>query len=131
MGSDWTEPPPAQEGVCPAATGCASRGRPGAGTPRIPSRCRRGTTYDALILTVEEAASRVGRSPETVRRWIRSGRLSATIEGRRRVIDPSDLDSIRDEIYPMLDLPPEWQQLEDGTPAPNWVAVIALARNGR
>jgi len=82
-------------------------------------------------LTVEEAASRVGRSPETVRRWIRSGRLSATIEGRRRVIDPSDLDSIRDEIYPMLDLPPEWQQLEDGTPAPNWVAVIALARNGR
>ena len=45
------------------------------------------------ILTVEEAASRVGRSHETVRRWIRSGRLVATTEGRGRVIDPADLES--------------------------------------
>ena len=83
------------------------------------------------MLTVEEAATRVGRSPETVRRWIREGRLSATIEGRRRVIDPADLHSVRDELYPMLPLPPEWQRLEDGTPAPNWVAAVALSRNGR
>jgi len=41
-------------------------------------------------------------------------------EGHRRVIDPVDLDAIRDEPYPMLSLPGEWQQLEDGTPAPNW-----------
>lgn len=83
------------------------------------------------MLTVDQAASRVGRSPETVRRWIRSGRLSATTEGRRRVIDPSELDSVRDQLYPMLALPPEWQRLEDGTPAPNWVATVALSRNGR
>jgi hypothetical protein len=31
---------------------------------------------------------------------------------------------VRDEMYPMLPLPPEWQQLEDGTPAPNWVAGL-------
>jgi len=83
------------------------------------------------MLTIEEAASRVGRSPETVRRWIRNGRLSTTTEGRRRVIDPADLDSVRDELYPMLPLPPEWQRLEDGTPAPNWVAAVALSRSGR
>lgn len=83
------------------------------------------------MLTVDEAASRVGRSPETVRRWIRSGRLPAATEGRRRVIDPTDLDSIRDELYPMLPLPPEWQQFEDGTAVPNWVAAVALSRSGR
>lgn len=83
------------------------------------------------MLTVDEAASRVGRSPETVRRWIRSGRLPAATEGRRRVIDPADLEAVRDELYPMLPLPTEWRQLEDGTPAPNWVAAVALSRNGR
>lgn len=87
------------------------------------------TIFD--VLTVEEAARRVGRSPDTVRRWIRSGRLAAATEGRRRVIDPADLEAIRDELYPMLPLPPEWQQLEDGTPAPNWVATVALSRSGR
>lgn len=66
-----------------------------------------------------------------MRRWIRSGRLAATTEGRRRVIDPADLDSVRDELYPMLPMPAEWQHLADGTPAPNWVAAVALSRSGR
>ncbi|MCA1680237.1 MAG: helix-turn-helix domain-containing protein [Actinobacteria bacterium] len=83
------------------------------------------------MLTVDEAAHRVGRSPDTVRRWIRSGRLTATRAGRRRLIDPADLDSIRDDLYPMLPLPPEWEHLEDGTPVPNWVAAVALSRAGR
>lgn len=83
------------------------------------------------MLTVLEAASRVGRSPETVRRWIRDGRLPAQTQDGRRVIDPADLDSVRDELYPMLPLPPEWQYLEDGSPAPNWVATVALSRSGR
>lgn len=83
------------------------------------------------MLTVDQAADRIGRSPQTVRRWIRSGRLSATTEGRRRVIDPAELDSIRDELYPMLPLPTEWERLEDGSPAPNWVAAVALSRSGR
>lgn len=83
------------------------------------------------MLTVAEAASRVGRSPDNVRRWIRDGRLPAQTHGRRREIDPTDLDSLRDELYPMLPLPPEWQRLEDGSPAPNWVAAVALSRSGQ
>jgi excisionase family DNA binding protein len=83
------------------------------------------------MLTVTEAANRIGRSPATVRRWIRSGRLASTVEGRRTVIDPVELDSVRDEVYPVLELPPEWQHLEDGTPLPNPVAAVALSRSGR
>jgi len=45
--------------------------------------------------------------------------------------DPDALDEVRDEMYPMLPLPPEWQEFEDGTPAPNWVAAVALSRLGR
>jgi excisionase family DNA binding protein len=83
------------------------------------------------MLTVEVAANRVGRSPGTVRRWIRDGRLTAQIEGRRRVIDSAELDTVCNELYPMLPVPPEWERLEDGTPAPNWVAAVALSRDGR
>jgi excisionase family DNA binding protein len=83
------------------------------------------------MLTVAEAAQRVGRSPGTVRRWIREGRLRAERSNGYRMIDPDALDEVRDEMYPMLPLPPEWQELEDGTPAPNWVAAVALSRLGR
>jgi excisionase family DNA binding protein len=50
------------------------------------------------VITVGEAASRVGRSPETVRRWIRSGRLPASRDGGRLLLDASDLDTVRDEL---------------------------------
>jgi excisionase family DNA binding protein len=84
-----------------------------------------------IVITVVEAASRVGRSPETVRRWIRSGRLPASRDRGRLLLEVSDLDTVRDELYPMLPLPEEWQRLEDGTRAPNWVAAVALSRSGR
>jgi hypothetical protein len=58
-----------------------------------------------------------------VRRWIRDGRLRAETTHGRRLIDPCILDEVRDEIYPMLPLPPEWRKLEDGTAAPNWVGA--------
>jgi excisionase family DNA binding protein len=83
------------------------------------------------VITVGEAASRVGRTPETVRRWIRSGRLPASRDRGRLLLDAGDVDTVRDELYPMLPLPEEWQRLEDGTPAPNWVAAVALSRSGR
>jgi excisionase family DNA binding protein len=83
------------------------------------------------MLTIAEAAKRVGRSPGTVRRWIRDGRLPADTERGARLIDAADLEVVRDSIYPTLPVPPEWQRVEDGTPAPNWVAGVALSRLGR
>ncbi|HTR89781.1 MAG TPA: helix-turn-helix domain-containing protein [Solirubrobacteraceae bacterium] len=44
------------------------------------------------MLTVVEAAQRVGRSMSTVRRWIRSGFLPATMAGGRWLIEPDALD---------------------------------------
>jgi excisionase family DNA binding protein len=83
------------------------------------------------MLTIAEAAKRVGRSPGTVSRWIREGRLPADTARGERLIDSGDLDMVRDLIYPILPVSLEWQRLEDGTPPPNWVAGVALSRLGR
>ena len=46
------------------------------------------------MLTVPEAAVRVRRNPETVRRWIRSGRLTATRIGTQFLIDEAQLKAL-------------------------------------
>lgn len=43
------------------------------------------------MLTVAQAAKRAGRNPETVRRWIREGKLTAWKVGSQHVIDEDDL----------------------------------------
>jgi excisionase family DNA binding protein len=43
------------------------------------------------MLTVPEAARRTGRHPETIRRWIREGKLTASKVGTQHVIDEEDL----------------------------------------
>lgn len=84
-----------------------------------------------VVLTVAEAAARVGRNPETVRRWIRSGRLPARRVSRGHLIEARDLRVIEDELYPMAELPEDWRVGDDGTPAPNWVAALHRSRAGR
>lgn len=49
------------------------------------------------MLTVPEAAKRVGRHPETIRRWIREGRLRAHKIGTQHVIEPEDLGELTSE----------------------------------
>jgi excisionase family DNA binding protein len=49
-------------------------------------------------LTVREAAVRVGRSPETVRRWIWSGRLPATKRGNTYYVDVIHLERLVAEM---------------------------------
>ena len=59
-------------------------------------------TVDGVdVLDVREAAEYVGRTPETVRRWVWSGRVSAIRQGHRLLIPRSELDSsviARDDV---------------------------------
>lgn len=75
------------------------------------------------MLTVPEAARRVGRNPETIRRWIRSGRLQSQKVGTQHLVDEQELDDLLagDEQLP---LPEEWRTMRDGRPQPNWVRLI-------
>lgn len=46
------------------------------------------------MLTVPQAARRAGRNPETIRRWIRSGRLAATRVGTQFLVDENLLEAV-------------------------------------
>lgn len=82
------------------------------------------------MLTVPEAAKRVGRDPETVRRWIRSGRLTAAKVGTQHVIEEADLVALSDTPE-QLELPDAWRISASGEPALNWVGLLHETRRGR
>ena len=81
------------------------------------------------MLTVPEAAKRVRRDPETVRRWIRSGRLRAKKVGTQHVIEEVDLDALVADPE-MLALPKGLARTFWGEPMPNVVAWIHRSRQG-
>jgi excisionase family DNA binding protein len=64
------------------------------------------------MLTVAQAADRVGRHPDTIRRWIRTGRLRATRDGRSYRIDAADVARAT-------------------KPPPDWVTIIRRSREER
>lgn len=78
------------------------------------------------MLTVPEAARRVGRNPETVRRWIRSGKLRSEKVGTQHLVDEQELEAVAGGADGMLPLPPEW----DVEPSINWVRLIHEDRQG-
>ena len=79
------------------------------------------------MLTVPEAARRTGKNPETIRRWIREGRLRAHKVGTQHVIEEGDLRlaTVPDETLP---LPPEWGRTITGEPMPNVVVAVRRSR---
>jgi excisionase family DNA binding protein len=80
------------------------------------------------MITVPEAAKRAGKDPETIRRWIRSGRLKAHKIGTQHVIEEIDLEPLlEDEELPV---PASWQRMTDGRPSPNVVRAVRLSRLG-
>ena len=80
------------------------------------------------MLTVPQAARRVGRNPETVRRWIREGKLRARKVGTQHVIEEQDLEVAAPEPWP-VEIPEAWRTYEDGTPQPDWEALIRESRD--
>ena len=82
------------------------------------------------MLTVPEAARRAGRNPETVRRWIREGKLRAHKVGTQHVIDEQDLEAL--EPHDMLPVPAAWgwEKTFWGEPMPNVAAWIRESRAG-
>jgi len=81
------------------------------------------------MMTVPEAARRVGGNPETIRRWIRAGRLRAKKVGTQHVIEEHDLDGVL--ANPSLPVPERWQTFDSGRPQPDWVVAISRSRLGR
>lgn len=80
------------------------------------------------MLTVPEAARRVGRNPETVRRWIRSGRLPADRVGTQHLVREADLDAV---VGPeRLELDPAWAAFDSGLPQPDWESIVRDQRRG-
>ncbi|MGH7425810.1 MAG: hypothetical protein ACREJP_06550 [Candidatus Methylomirabilales bacterium] len=47
--------------------------------------------------------------------------------GTQHVIEEEDLESMMERPAP-LSVPEEWRSFEDGTPQPNWVAMLYRSR---
>lgn len=80
------------------------------------------------MITVPEAARRVGKNPETIRRWIRAARLPAWKVGTQHVIDEDDLAQlVRGGLPPLV--------LRNAAAAeastPDWAAAVRRSRNER
>ncbi len=83
----------------------------------------------SYMLTVPEAARRASRDAETIRRWIRSGKLRAHKVGTQHIIEEDDLDGLlRVDAIPV---PARWKTFESGRPQPDWVAAVERSRRGR
>lgn len=79
------------------------------------------------MMTVPEAARRVGRNPETVRRWIREGRLAARKVGTQHFIEERDLEAL-DPIGRRSALPDAWLRTVTGEPMPDVVDAVRRSR---
>ena len=81
------------------------------------------------LFTVPEAARRARRNPETIRRWIRSGRLPAQRVGTQHLIDEADLAALT--AGSTVPLPPAWRRSSSGEMLPDVVAALRDSRAGR
>lgn len=80
------------------------------------------------MLTVPEAARRIGRNPETIRRWIREGRLRSKRVGTQHLVDEDALDALVTTAEP---IPSERDdRTVTGEPMPNFLAALRRSRSG-
>jgi excisionase family DNA binding protein len=79
------------------------------------------------MLTVPEAARRLRRNPETIRRWIREGKLRSTRVGTQHIIDEADLERLAPSG--LLPVPSGWwTESHTGEPLPDFMAVLRRQR---
>jgi excisionase family DNA binding protein len=79
------------------------------------------------VITVSEAAKLAGVGDETVRRWVRAGRLQSRRDGPRLLLFREEVERIASPTS--LPLPPAWQESWLRTP-PDWVAALSRTRRG-
>ncbi len=80
-----------------------------------------------MRITVPEAARRTGRNPETIRRWIRSGRLPAERVGTQHLVEEDALAQLVTEPPPAV-VPEAWRRFPDGSPQPDWASIVRRSR---
>ena len=81
-----------------------------------------------MLLSVNQAAQRSGRDPETIRRWIRAGKLRAARDGNRHMIEEEEL-ALATEEPRSVGVPKEWETLPSGRPQPDWVKILHRSRS--
>jgi excisionase family DNA binding protein len=79
------------------------------------------------MITIPEAARRSGRNPETIRRWVRAGRLRSERVGTQHLVDEHELAALVDDEP--IDLPVAWRTTSDGSPMPPWERLVRDARD--
>ncbi len=79
------------------------------------------------MITVPEAARRAGRNAETIRRWIRAGRIRSAKVGTQHVIDEADLKALLKSRT--LPLPAWMKRTATGEPMPDVLAVLRRQRD--
>ena len=78
------------------------------------------------MLTVHEVAARLHRDLETIRRWIRSGKLPARKVGLQHLVEEADLPVTEDAAVPA-----GWGQTATGERMPDVVAAVRRSRTSR
>lgn len=87
-----------------------------------------GDVVSCTMITVPEAARRAGRKPETVRRWIREGRLRAGKVGTQHVIEERDLEALIETPW-TVEIPAELRVDRNGNPQPDWESIVRESRD--
>jgi len=80
------------------------------------------------MLTVPEVARRLNRDPETVRRWIRTGKLRAHRVGTQHIVDDEDLAAL---TMTPVSVPAGWMTTATGEPMPDILNAMRTSRLGR
>jgi excisionase family DNA binding protein len=78
------------------------------------------------MMTLPEAARRAGRDPETIRRWIRAGKLKSRKIGTQHMIEDRALDHwLGGDTLPV----PGWlARTSTGEPMPKVVPILRRQR---